>query len=53
MAIKLFFSFAEEDKKLATDLRKHLTPMERSGAIIAWCENDIQSGLDVKQELQR
>jgi TIR domain len=53
MQLKLFFCSAQEDKILADRLRKHLEPMERSGIITTWQDNDIHPGLEVEKEIRQ
>jgi hypothetical protein len=41
---KVFISYAHEDRKYLTELKAHLSPLERSGDIIFWCDQEIVPG---------
>lgn len=53
MELKIFFCYAQEDEVLVDKFRKHLEPMELSGIITTWRENDIRPGLEVDQEIRK
>jgi hypothetical protein len=50
-AIKIFFSYAHEDKGRREDLEKHLGALRRSGKIVTWYDRDIQAGTLWAQEI--
>lgn len=50
-AIKIFFSYAQEDQKLRDDLDKHLAALKRSGYIVTWHDRAIQAGMPWKDEV--
>ncbi|HYU76021.1 MAG TPA: toll/interleukin-1 receptor domain-containing protein [Ktedonobacteraceae bacterium] len=50
-AIKIFFSYAHEDKGRREELEKHLGALRRSGKIVTWYDRDIQAGTQWEQEI--
>lgn len=50
-AIKIFYSYAHEDKTKRDELEKHLAALTRSGKILTWYDRDIQAGLQWEQEI--
>src|SRR5689334_13289437 len=50
-AIKIFYSYAHEDKARRDELEKHLAALTRSGKILTWYDRDIQAGLQWEQEI--
>ena len=50
-AIKIFYSYAHEDKILRDELEKHLGAMRRSGLITEWHDRDIQAGTEWEHEI--
>lgn len=53
MKLKIVLCSAPADVTLLDKLRKHLEPMEQTGIIETWHENDIQPGLNVDQEIEK
>lgn len=51
-AIKIFYSYAYEDKTKRDELEKHLVALKRSGKILTWYDRDIQAGLQWEQEIE-
>lgn len=43
-AIKIFYSYAHEDKQLRDKLEKHFTPLRRQGYIAEWHDQAIPAG---------
>src|SRR5579859_452085 len=52
-AIKIFFCYAHEDKKLLDVLKKHLSPLQRQNLIDVWHDRDISAGTEWKQEIEK
>jgi hypothetical protein len=50
-AIKVFYSYAHEDKALRDELEKHLMALKRQGLIEQWHDRDISAGKDLKHEI--
>src|SRR2546421_8659691 len=50
-AIKVFYSYAFEDKTLQNTLVNHLTPMKHLGLIIQWHDRDIRVGRKWAEEI--
>ncbi len=50
-AIKVFYSYAHEDKALRDELEKHLWTLKRQGLIEQWHDRDISAGKDWKHEI--
>ena len=50
-AIKVFYSYAHEDKALRDELEKHLMALKRQGLIEQWHDRDISAGKDWKHEI--
>ena len=50
-AIKIFYSYAHEDKKLRDELEKHLSALKRSGLIVTWYDRDIPAGTQWQDEI--
>lgn len=50
-AIKIFYSYAHEDKRLRDELEKHLGALKRSGLIVTWYDRDIQAGTQWRDEI--
>src|SRR6266566_1386799 len=49
--LKLFYSYADEDKPLRDLLEKHLNVLKREYQIIAWYDQNIQAGEDRQNEM--
>ncbi len=49
--IKVFYSYAHEDKKLRDELEKHLSALRRMGQIKEWHDHEINAGTDWKREI--
>lgn len=50
-AIKIFFSYAHDDKRLRDELEKHLGALKRSGKIVTWYDRNIQAGTQWEDEI--
>ena len=50
-AVKVFYSYAHEDKVLRDELEKHLWTLKRLGLIEQWHDRDISAGKDWKHEI--
>lgn len=50
-AIKIFYSYSHEDKRLRDELEKHLGALKRSGQIVTWYDRDIQAGTQWQDEI--
>lgn len=51
MAIKVFYSYAHEDKLLRTRLEKHLGILRRQELITGWSDRDINAGKEWAKEI--
>jgi TIR domain len=49
--LKIFYSYAPEDKPWRDELDRHLRQMKRSGWIISWYDRTVQPGLAWEQEI--
>ena len=49
--VKIFYSYAHEDKRLRDELEKHLSALKRSGKIVTWYDRDIQAGMQWQDEI--
>lgn len=49
--VKIFYSYAHEDKRLRDELEKHLGALKRSGKIVTWYDRDIQAGMQWQDEI--
>lgn len=52
-AIKLFFSYANEDEQLCADLFAHLSPLRREGIIDEWHHLRMAAGIEIEREIER
>jgi hypothetical protein len=50
-AIKVFYSYAHEDKVLRDVLDKHLGTLKRQGLIDVWHDRDISAGKEWEREI--
>jgi TIR domain len=50
-AIRVFYSYAHEDKALRDELEKYLMALKRQGLIEPWHDRDISAGKDWKHEI--
>jgi len=50
-AIKVFYSYAHEDKMLRDELEKHLGTLKRQGQITSWHDRDISAGMEWEREI--
>jgi TIR domain len=50
-ALKIFYSYAPQDKELRDQLDKHLAALKWSGKIETWCDRQIHPGLDWAYEI--
>ena len=48
--ITLFFSYAQEDERMLTELKKHLQSLKRQGLLTGWYDHNIAAGLEWMQE---
>src|SRR5436309_15435072 len=53
MAVKIFFCYAHEDKKMLNELKKHLIPFQKVGAVEIWHDADISAGLEWETEIAK
>jgi len=44
--VKIFYSYAHEDKALRDELEKHLQSLKRSGMIASWHDHEISLGTE-------
>jgi hypothetical protein len=51
--IKLFFSYAHEDRPFRTLLGKHLAPLVHAKVLTQWYDGDIQAGIEWAEETYR
>lgn len=49
--LKLFFSYAREDDSYRSGLKRHLTILEREGAIQSWSDREIEAGDNWEEEI--
>ena len=49
---RVFISYCHKDKKLLSDLRAHLRPLERAGRVYAWSDQQIKPGSQWFPEIQ-
>ncbi len=49
--IRVFYSYAREDKALRDQLDRHLATLKRSGAIQTWSDSDISPGVAWDEEI--
>ncbi len=50
-AMGIFFAYAREDEELRDELQKHLSILERQGAITSWHDRKIGAGKEWKGEI--
>jgi hypothetical protein len=50
-AVKVFYSYAHEDKILCVELEKHLGILKRQGQITGWHDRDISAGTEWEREI--
>jgi hypothetical protein len=48
--VKVFFSYAHQDRKFRDLLGKHLTPLVRAGYITQWYDGNVQAGAEWAEE---
>lgn len=53
MAVKIFFCYAHEDKKMLNELKKHLIPFQKVGAVEIWHDADISAGVEWEPEIAK
>ena len=51
VALKMFISYARADEVLKKELLKQLKPLEKSGKIAVWADQDISSGDEWEKEI--
>lgn len=51
--ITIFLSYAHEDRELLEDLKSHLSPLERSGLISVWDDQQILPGAERKAAIDK
>jgi hypothetical protein len=49
--VKIFFSYAHQDKSLQVELDRHLTALKEEGRIVVWHNREIQAGQVWEQEI--
>src|SRR2546427_5904176 len=52
-SIKIFYSYAQEDRALRDELDSHLSTLRRTKHIITWDDHKIQPGLEWKQAIDK
>jgi len=52
-AIKIFYSYAHEDKKLRDKLEKHLSILRHQHHILDWHDREISAGTEWEQEISQ
>ena len=52
MRDQVFISYSREDEKHMIELLKHLKPLQRSGAVTAWSDQQIAAGAQWLQEIK-
>ena len=52
-AIEVFFSYSHKDSDLRDELAKHLSILQRIGAITAWYDREINAGTEWAGEIDR
>ncbi|MBV9614115.1 MAG: toll/interleukin-1 receptor domain-containing protein [Ktedonobacteraceae bacterium] len=53
MAVTVLLCYAPEDQRLANDLKKHLSLLERNAFITIWDDGDIGPGMEWEQETKK
>ena len=51
ICIKVFISYAHEDLELHEKLRRHLRPLERSGKMTIWRDQEIPAGANWEETI--
>src|SRR5579859_8119227 len=51
-AVRVFYCYAHEDKKLRDELEKHLGALKKSGQITEWYDHEIKAGTAWEQEIE-
>jgi len=51
MSVKIFYCYANEDKKLREELEKHLGILKRQELITDWSDRNIDAGKDWVKEI--
>lgn len=49
-AVEIFVSYVRTDEALRSELAKHLKPMKREGLITEWYADNVEAGVEQKQE---
>jgi hypothetical protein len=49
--VRIFYSYAREDKAWLDELDRHLAPLKRAGWIVSWYDREIQPGLAWEKEI--
>lgn len=52
-ALKIFYSYAEEDEEYLIELKKHLSPLKKTGFIDDWSSNDALGGSQINSEIEQ
>ncbi|MGH3449661.1 MAG: TIR domain-containing protein [Haloechinothrix sp.] len=50
--LKLFLSYAHEDRDLVTELRKHLAPLRHEQIVADWYDREVMAGQDWDREIR-
>src|SRR5262245_59443386 len=53
MTVKIFFSYAHQDKDMADKLRQHLKPLQRAGYVDVWYDYDLSAGTEWRLEIDK
>jgi hypothetical protein len=50
-ALRIFYCYAHQDKKLRDELEKHLGALKRQGHIVSWHDRQIEAGTEWQKEI--
>src|SRR2546421_4014039 len=53
MSLQIFLCYAQKDKKMLNELKKHLEPFQRLGSVEMWHDADISAGLEWETEIAK
>ena len=53
VALKIFFCYAHEDKKMLNELKKHLISFQKVGIVEMWHDADISAGVEWEPEIAK
>ena len=49
--VRVFYSYAHANARDRTKLAKHLSPLERMGLIVTWCDHEILAGAEWEKSI--